>query len=309
MFRALLAPTIVLVLIAAGCGDDDTLSPGSGQETSPTATPSPETLEAQLDAARALWADNGFASYYLTTVEVCFCFGPSWTDTIVDGVVVAHDSGTSTAHLDTDSRSMESLFDEVEAQLAKDYEQFDIDFDAETGALNRYMVDEHMAPTDGHHGLEVLSLQKYDTEAAPTPIDLTTLVEDFSCGTGFAMGNTDQTVGLFINWTGPSDEQWDMTASIELPSANWTTEIRVGSDLFARWCGPLESSAPTPVVAERWSIVSGRLTINAHATGDSCSPDFLSGSLRDGSATWNGAQIDLPDELHLTKRSWCVWSG
>ncbi|MCH7790611.1 MAG: hypothetical protein IH940_14405, partial [Acidobacteria bacterium] len=51
MFRALLAPTIVLVLLAASCGDDDgTVSLDAGDDTSTTTTATatqPETTEVE----------------------------------------------------------------------------------------------------------------------------------------------------------------------------------------------------------------------------------------------------------------------
>jgi len=178
MNRRFAAILTVLVLLAAACGDDATTETSgetggstttSSTSTSSTTTPStttpdrPDTPEARLSAARSLWADNGPASYRLTTQQLCFCPETVWIDTVVDGQVVAHEPVSQEAMFDPGEHTMETLFDEVEAVIDDGYATLDLDFDPETGGLRRYWVDISEMMADEEHGVEVVSLEPGST--------------------------------------------------------------------------------------------------------------------------------------------------
>ncbi|MDG2111613.1 MAG: DUF6174 domain-containing protein [Actinomycetota bacterium] len=148
-----LALLIALLLFAAACSDDPEVNTVSSPNDQ-NATPSE-----RLATARLLWADNGPASYELTTQELCFCPETVWTDTVVDGEVVSHDAATDEAFFDPGPRTMESLFDEVAAIITDDFASLDLEFDTETGALVRYWVDIDERIADEEHGVDVRSLE------------------------------------------------------------------------------------------------------------------------------------------------------
>lgn len=171
MKRRFWALALVLVLLAAAaCGDDSTTET-AGPTGSPTTTTStsikPDTPAAQLAAARALWADNGPKSYRLTTQQLCFCPETVWIDTVIDGTVVAHESANQESMFDPGAYTMEALFDEVNDVIGSGYATLELDFDSETGGLQRYWVDVSETTADEEHGVEVVSVEPDDGEVTP----------------------------------------------------------------------------------------------------------------------------------------------
>lgn len=324
--RRILPLLLSIVLIAAACGDDSSSTDagdgggdGGGAGTSTTTTTTTEapidtsTPEGQLTAARAQWAANGTSSYVLTTQQLCFCPPGEWIDTVVDGEVTGHAFAGNDSFFDPGPRTMETLFDEIEAVLAADYASIDLSFDAETGAVERYYVDVDEMMADEENGVEVISVESYDSGAVPEPVEITAaaLADDYGCGYGFAKSSADQTLSLVITWTGGfTADPTSPAGPVGLPAADWEAEIRTGADLFANWCDDvIEIDEPTPVTTSEWSIVAGTLTITSDlplsTDGQGTTTATLSGAVAE-SAT--GEQVTL-DDIGLVNTCWGCFAG
>lgn len=278
------------VLVVAACGDDTPVETGDdGSSTTTTLAPStsvpnvdPEAPEARLAAARARWADVGPTSYRLTMRELCFCPETVWTDTVVDGAVVSHEPESDDSFFDPGERTMDDLFDEVELFIVNGFATLELDFDEETGALVRYWVDVDEMMADEEHGVEVVAVEPI----GPVEIDAAMLEDDYPCGFGFAIGSTDQTLGLYLYASGPDAP--DVSKPIEFPIESWTAEVRVGRDLFANHCDDVwEEGEPEPVVDATWAVTAGTLVVEGVGSGD-CGSISAAGIL-------TGAVIESPD--------------
>jgi hypothetical protein len=160
MTRRLLILVFAVAVIAAACGDD--ASTTTAEPTSTTSVPSTtdpadaDTPQGRLDAARQRWADNGPSSYTITIQELCFCPETIWIDTVVDGAVVTHEpAADSDGFYDPGSRTMEGLFDEIQAAIDEGFATFEADYDPVSGAVERYWVDVSEMMADEEHGVVV----------------------------------------------------------------------------------------------------------------------------------------------------------
>ena len=87
--------------------------------------------------------------------------------------------------------------------------------------------------------------------------DLDTLTESYGCGTGFWIGDPDQTTALWFSYEGTTPPQ-----STSLPDPNWRVRMVDGQDLFANWCDDvIEEDEPTPVEIRTLPVISGELEI------------------------------------------------
>jgi hypothetical protein len=320
MNRRFAAILTVLVLLAAACGDDATTatsgetggSTTTSSTTTSTTTPDrPDTPEGRLAAARALWADNGPASYRLTTQQLCFCPETVWIDTVVDGQVVAHEPASRDAMFDPGEHTMETLFDEVEAVIDEGYATLELDFDPETGGLRRYWADISEMMADEEHGVEVVSLEPDDGEVSAGGIDAALLTDDYGCGYGFAKGDPDQSLALVIQSSvGYQPDGASLSFPVTFPSPDWTAEVRVGADLFSNWCDDvIEPSEPEPIVAELFTLVAGTLTLDTAVPDTGCGGVAVRGSLVGAVAeSPTGEQVEL-DDVALTNDGWGCFAG
>jgi hypothetical protein len=316
MTRRLFVLLAVLALLSIACGDDSTpVDAGEGPEdtTSTTTTPppaDPASPQERLAAARAMWAENGLASYRLTTQELCFCPETVWIDTVVDGSVTTHESAGDETFYDPGERTMEVLFDEVAAAIDEGYATLDLDFDPDTGALVRFWVDVDEMMADEEHGVEVRSLEPHVEEPVVVPVDAAALTDDYGCGFGFALGSAEQDLALVISATTGFGDGPDVSEPVVFPSADWTAEIRVGSDLFANWCDDvITASEPQSVVDATWTIVAGTLTIDGPVAPGDCAGSIVEATLTDAVAeSPDGTSVDLGD-IDLVNDTWGCFAG
>jgi hypothetical protein len=92
--------------------------------------------------------------------------------------------------------------------------------------------------------------------------DIATLTETYGCGTGFWVGNPDQTTALRIGYSGEGPPP----ALVSLPNPAWQAELVDGRDLYANWCDDvIEPDEPEPQRVRVLPIVSGNLEIIGEA--------------------------------------------
>jgi hypothetical protein len=309
MTTRLLTLLAVLSLLAVACGDDTSpVETGDGPDPSTTiSTADPDSPEARLASARLLWDDYGLSSYRLTTQELCFCPETIWADTIVDSAVVSHEAVSEESFYDPGERTMDTLFDEIEEALTAGYATFEVDFDPDTGAVERYWVDVNEQMADEEHGVDVVSLEPHDETTESVEIDIADLSDDYGCGYGFAIGSPGQDLALIIFWNGGNSP--DLASPVTFPSERWTGEIWVGADLFSNWCDDvIDETEPAPVVDERWTVVAGTLTFGGEA-GVDCGGGAVSGTLTNAEAqSPSGETIELA-ELDLNNEAWGCFAG
>jgi hypothetical protein len=175
-----IALLVALTAITAACGSDgtatsDTLpAPETAiTEVPETAVPSTESpvpvtqpenvpdpiRQADLHAARALWASQGPDSYTIITQSLCFCPQERWSDTVVDGVVTEHVALSDEVFFDPAARPMDVLFDEIQRVIDNGYTSLTVSYDPNTGALTQFFVDVDEMMADEEYGVEVISVE------------------------------------------------------------------------------------------------------------------------------------------------------
>ncbi len=88
--------------------------------------------------------------------------------------------------------------------------------------------------------------------------DIESLTETYGCGTGFWVGNPEQTTALRIAYQGEGPPP----AQVTLPDPAWQAELVDGRDLYANWCDDvIEPNEPEPQQARVLPVVSGSLEI------------------------------------------------
>ena len=84
------------------------------------------------------------------------------------------------------------------------------------------------------------------------------LTETYGCGTGFWVGNPEQTTALRIRYLGEDPPP----AEVSLPDPAWQAELVDGRDLYSNWCDDvIEPGEPEPREARVLPVVSGALEI------------------------------------------------
>jgi len=306
-----LAPLVAIVILAAACGETATPTEVGGEPSITAANPTttitsttttdPTSPEARLSAARQLWATNGFDAYSMETRQSCFCPPATWIDTVVDGAVVSHDPTTQDAFFDPGVRTMQDMFDEIEAAITEGYASIDLQFDPNTGAVVSWWVDVSEMMADEEHGVEVISL-----EPIPDSVDSSLLTVDYGCGFGFAKGSADQRLALRIrsNDFGPGPGP-DVSSPITLPDPAWTAEIIDGANLFSNWCNDvIQASDPVPVTVQTWTMVAGTLTIDQQSP-DGSATGSLTGAIAESPT---GIRVNL-DDVELANDCWGCFAG
>ncbi len=308
---ALLALLTVFALAVAACGDDTPVETGDdGSSTTTTAAPTtsvpnidPDSPAARLAAARARWADEGPGSYRLTMRQLCFCPETVWSDTVVDGEVVAHDPVSDDSFFDPGERTMDDLFDEVQLAIDTGFATLDLEFDEETGALVRYWVDVEEMMADEEHGVEVVLGEPVEAGA----IDVASLTDDYGCGYGFALGSPAQDLALVIHARGGAP---DLATPVVFPTEGWTAELRVGADLFSNWCDDvIDSSEPVPVVDAVWALTGGTLSVDGGADVVEGSGNPVRASLTDALAASPGGDVIELGDLALVNNCYGCFAG
>ena len=261
--RALVASVAVSLLIVTGCGDDDAPVTAGTDPTTTTAPAPADTEQGRLDQARAHWEAAGVEDYRLTWAVQCFCPKTIFIDTVVDGEVVDHrESAGSDALDDPGPKTVETIFDEVQAAIDEEPATLEVTYDEETGAVTRWWADYRLDMADEEQGLEVLFERLDEEEEAPTPVpvlDPADLTVAHPCGTGFQLGTPDQRAGLFIR---PTTESANVSGTHSLADGTWRGTVRLGSDLFANWCDDvLEPDEPRSVTLEEWPVVEGAIDV------------------------------------------------
>jgi len=259
--RALVASLALSLLVLAGCGDDDAPVTAGPDATTTTVDPTADPEQARLDEARQRWDAAGIEDYRLTWAVQCFCPRTIFIDTVVDGEVTDHrESAGSDALDDPGPKTVETIFDEVQAAIDEEPATLEVTYDEETGAVTRWWADYRLDMADEEQGLEI-QLEPLDDGAAPvTPaFDPDALAVDHPCGRGFQVGSVDQQVALVFR---PSSDEPPVAGAHVLPGGSWTGTVRLGQDLFANWCDDvLEPGEPTPEVLEEWPVVEGSIDV------------------------------------------------
>ena len=172
MKRLIIAALVVVV--AAACGSDESggptpTTPGNGSTTTTTSTTStlPGATQRELLAkARATWLANRPGSYAMTYRISCECDGGPWTIQVAGGeTVMAARVGIEPGR-EAPYRSVEAIFDEIEAALDEGEFPVDVEYDADFGYPRSYIFNEPELPVDGGFILAVT-----DFEPDPTPVD------------------------------------------------------------------------------------------------------------------------------------------
>ncbi len=135
--------------------------------------------------------------------------------------------------------------------------------------------------------------------------DLATLTETYGCGTGFWIGNPDETTALRIAYQGDGPPP----ASVVLPDPAWTAEMVDGRDLYANWCDDvIEPGEPEPQRARVLPVVSGELEI----IGEPPAP-FQGGSLSVRASNLvldiGGGETHALGDVEIVNPSWGFFAG
>ena len=327
MRRTTILLALLLALAAgvlAACGDDEAaVQTGSSATSTPDteAPPDPATPEGELAAAEARWAEAGITDYAMTYDVVCFCPQISVTvrvggGELVDVSVDAPGYEGDTAQLVPDPLTVEDMFAELHAAYDGDAASVDVTYDPETGRPLEYFIDESEMMADEEHGVTVTAFLAGGDATAPTTgtsqapltqqIGRAQLTEAWGCGTGFAISDADQTVGVVLTWEGSGAPP----AQVQLPDPSWSAEVWVGTDLFASWCDDvLEPGEPTPRVDQRFDVTGGTLTIADPPPGAAACPSTVTAVAR-------RLEVVLPDgstttfpELTITNDAWGCYAG
>ena len=307
MKRLLLITLAVFALASSACGSP-TIS-----TTATTTTTRPDVSDAtpaeRVATARLQWADHGLTSYRMITEEQCFCPITGWTDTIVDGVNTSHVATDDDPFFDPGERTMESLFDEIEAAIKSGYASLQLDLDSETGAVGYFWVDVDEMMADEEHGVRVVSLSPHDPTAPPVQISSDGFKVDHPCGYGFAISNVEQTVGLTISYVGSYSDEPDVSGPISVASDQWHAEVIVGLNLFSNWCNDvIDSSDPVPITTQRWPLTSGELIIDTSQSAG-CGMGTLTGVLAGATIEPVGSGPITLGDINLTNTAWGCFAG
>lgn len=135
--------------------------------------------------------------------------------------------------------------------------------------------------------------------------DLDSLTETYGCGTGFWVGNPEQTTALRLGYQGDGPPP----PEVSLPDPAWRAELIDGRDLYANWCDDvMEPDEPTPQHVRVLPIISGTLEI----VGEPPQP-FEGGSL---SVIATDLVIDVGDgethelgDIEIENPSWGFFAG
>lgn len=88
--------------------------------------------------------------------------------------------------------------------------------------------------------------------------DIDSLTENYGCGTGFWVGNPEQTTALRIGYRGEGPPPGE----VSLPDPAWQAELVDGRDLYANWCDDvIEVGEPEPRQVRVLPVIAGRLEI------------------------------------------------
>lgn len=136
-------------------------------------------------------------------------------------------------------------------------------------------------------------------------VDLDSLTETYGCGTGFWVGNPEQTTALRIGYNGEGPPP----AQVTLPHPDWRAELVDGRDLYANWCDDvIEPGEPEPRQVRVLPVVSGALEI----IGEPPQP-FDGGPL---SVRATGLAVDVGDgtthalgDIEIENPSWGFFAG
>jgi len=148
--------TFSLCICATACASDSEVDTGSPSTVADGSEGEASADPAQLLAdARQKWADNGPATYVMTTKLICFCPEIAWKNTVIDGQVAEIVSVGPEGFIEPRTQTMETLFDEVDTTIREGYETLNLEFDDDTGALIGYWVDVDARIADEEHGVEI----------------------------------------------------------------------------------------------------------------------------------------------------------
>ncbi len=265
-----LAPLALVPLLAvAACGEDTGPAAGPIASVPTTAAPTaptdptdappvttpvttqetelrydPVEARADLDAARERWRAAGWTAYRFTFTPSCYCPQDDVTVEVIDGRPVGAEAA---GH----ARSVEQWFDEIDASIGT---AADVRVSyGETGAPSSLYIDVDEMMADEEFGFELVGLEQV-TDGLAAFLD-----DEYGCGYGFALSDSDQTVSMVarfvdVDWeTGPEPGVHDL--------ADLDGVVYFGADLMANWCDDvIEVGEPEPVVDDSWQIVGGSLT-------------------------------------------------
>lgn len=131
-----------------------------------------------------------------------------------------------------------------------------------------------------------------------------TLTETYGCGTGFWVGNSDDTTALRFQHRGDG-----VPSEVNLPSDEWDVEMLDGRDLYANWCDDvIEADEPQPQVGRRLPVIAGEIEVIGVPP-----PRFESGTLTLRATNLvldigDGKTADLGD-IEISNTSWGFLGG
>ncbi|MBT8163933.1 MAG: hypothetical protein HKM97_06440 [Acidimicrobiia bacterium] len=171
MKRLLVAP-LILIVAACGAGEPGQAVPTAPESSSTTTSTTSSTLpraaqEELLAQARATWAANRPESYAVTYRLSCECDGGPWI-VQVDGeeTVLAARVGLEPG-AEAPYRSVEAIFDEIEAALEAGLAPVDAAYDPISGYPREYIFNEPELPVDGGFVLEVTDFDPRPAGSVP----------------------------------------------------------------------------------------------------------------------------------------------
>lgn len=231
--------------------------------------------------------------------------------------------------------TVEGLFGVIQHAIDEDADEVDVTYDEATGRPERIDIDWMTNADDDEVGITVDSFTVLEGDGHPvTPepsitlapttgtsqepsvqaVGSAQLTEHHPCGTGFAVGNPEQTVALILIWQ-PDDRpttevQRPDAEPVTLPGGGWEGDLLVGENLFSSWCddvfGP---GTPIREVTDAWSVTGGVLDLTAAPT-----PNNTCGSGAPVEGTVTGLEVEASDgttigfaDLALVNEAWgCV---
>lgn len=259
--------------------------------TPPTPTPPPRVLRydaaevrAELDDARARWAEQGQPPYRWTYSPVCFCPQREIQIDVIAGRIVH-----STAE---DGLTVAAVFDLIDEQIgtAADVR---VTYD-DLGYPTSFYVDIDEMMADEEFGFELVDF-------APVSDVIDTFITDpYGCGYGFAAATPDQSASFTVFFADVT-ENGPVAGSYDL--ADVMGELRFGTDLMANWCDDvMEEGEPVPELDEAWEIIAGSLDITIDGSTATGSFTDVVALTSDGLEYPNG-------NVTITNQAWGVFAG
>ncbi len=284
-------PTLLAAFAAltlAACGDSTATTGPPTTDAPPTTAPDGafdrEAARADLERARARWADVEPVAYRFRYVPMCFCPREEVELVVLDQVrVMASTRDEPWGHV-------YDWFGEIELAIPTAYD-LHVDYD-DRGVPVSISIDQDPNIADEEFGID-------DVELTPiTDILSEVFTHEYGCGYGIWAAAPTQQAAIMFDVGQTTEPVTYQLADQKL------AELRLGHGLMANWCDDvIEPDEPEPEVQEVWKLVGGTIQLVA------VSQSSARAELRDVIARRpDGSDVVLGDAT-MTNRSWGVFAG